>query len=117
MDHTTSEALEASIEHWKENLRCAEDGRWEDVRVNGTDCPLCDKFFAGIKTPPCLGCPIQVRTGRIYCRGTPYTEVLKELEKCNRADSLEQEVTHEPLIAAVEAEIEFLESLRPPKET
>lgn len=62
---TKSEALEASILHWQENVKAE---RPEDVRMGPANCALCSLFFED----GCKGCPVMRRTGYSRCEDTPY---------------------------------------------
>lgn len=105
MDKRTADALEASIAHWQENVAAETP---DDASVNGTDCALCRIFFNGSTSDCCSGCPVQVRTGRSYCGGTPYESA---------ADAFDEWFigVHGARAAwrtAARAELEFLISLR-----
>lgn len=62
---TKSEALEASILHWQENVKAE---RPEDVMTGPTNCALCSLFFEDV----CEGCPVMRHTGYRGCKNTPY---------------------------------------------
>jgi len=64
-DQTKSEALEASILHWQENVKAE---TWGEVRMWFDDCALC-KMFEHFN---CGGCPVYLRTGGSFCIGSPY---------------------------------------------
>lgn len=105
MNNRARAALEESILSWKSKLARAKAGK--DFALGPEYCPLCCIFHPGICSDSaargnCGGCPVQARTGRPFCRDTPYTLV---------ADS---ETGTRKQIKAIEAEIAFLESLRPP---
>lgn len=100
MTPETAAALEASIRHWKENLKEATEGFSGDVDTSRRSCALCDRFFDFA----CEGCPIRERTGQPFCLGTPYPLACEKLDRLDRGPySLEE---------LIEDEIEFLESLR-----
>lgn len=104
-----SEALEASIQHWKE-LR---DGEDPFKMILGVDsCALCQKYF---ESKGCVGCPVYSRTGLDECRGTPFSKAhtawkLWRLVLINKADDT---LPREAFKAAADEEVKFLESLRP----
>lgn len=88
-------ALEASIRHWEENMQVAD---LDDAKLGHEHCALCLMFFS----QGCHGCPVRDHTGATYCRDTPYQE----------ASDLAEYGPLEDFIAAAEAELEFLKSLR-----
>ena len=103
MDRKTLAALRKSIKHWKENLKAARKGN--DIEMSDSDCPLCSAFSSGnmLKTD-CLKCPVKLKTGHRYCKRTPYFLVAK-------VEYGEQST----VVAAVQAELDFLKSLLPAK--
>ncbi|MCP4410755.1 MAG: hypothetical protein GY807_24045 [Gammaproteobacteria bacterium] len=100
----TSEALEASIEHWKKNARCRKP---EDVKVGSRHCALCDEF----KLKHCIGCPVMMATRLYGCDDSPYEAAIDALDKWH-GNGLGARLT---FVKAAKAEIAFLESLREPK--
>lgn len=117
MDAETRQALEESIQHWEENLEHAKAGRFGDIDTTAEGCALCFKFY--LYNGSCKGCPVAARTGKTVCRGSPYHTADFALEECRRYSregfTPEQAVLVEA-VEAVEAELEFLKSLRPPDE-
>lgn len=104
MDDETREALEGSIRKWEAIVA----GTGED---NGrSNCPLCQKFVLLHVTDEtqCQGCPVKEHTGVSGCTFSPYEE-WEELgiNHINQADDREEAV------AAAQAELDFLKSLRP----
>ena len=82
----------------------AEIAKWEAI-VQGTgrddgpvNSPLCIAFLKSDDT--CFGCPVQKRTGRHSCDGTPYEAWTAALKP-------------EDVKKAAKAELEFLKSLLP----
>jgi len=62
------EALKGSIVKWERIVFCG-------ARDHGTsDCPLCGLFWRDDHLRHCSGCPIQEKTGKSTCYGTPYHE-------------------------------------------
>lgn len=95
-------ALEQSIEKWKRNSEITD---LEQATLGVVSCPLCVEFYDyddEFEADHCRNCPVSIRTGRIFCRDTPYVDAE---DACAR-DNLEQ------FIAAAKAEVTFLESLR-----
>lgn len=67
METKTLEALHGSVRKW---IRIA-TWRGEDKGV--TNCPLCQKFKVDrLRWDQCDGCPVQRKTLRSDCLGTPY---------------------------------------------
>ena len=101
----TSEALEASILHWQENV-AAENP--EDVDVCVGVCALCSVYYSS----KCDGCPVKIKTGYSYCSRSPYADAVEQLTHWA--------INHSPKNAAAwreaaQAELDFLISLREPK--
>lgn len=102
MNEEVLEALEASIRHWEENLELARNKQQIDTKAKS--CALCRLFFfedfeLEIRRSPeeiCVGCPIMAKTGKAYCRKTPYVSA------CWTPTD----------VTAVEKELLFLRSLR-----
>ncbi len=88
-------ALEASIKHWEENTQVTD---LADARLGTNHCALCKMFY----NQGCRGCPVKERTHMRYCTGSPYQE----------AEDAADDDRFEDFIAAAEAELEFLKSLR-----
>lgn len=103
MTPRAKKALEGSIRKWERVLT----GDAED-RGN-LNCPLC-KLFNNDRTPDdkrCIGCPVEAKTKRDACAGTPYVRWLK----------VGGDVPHgwaysNPARRAALAMLRFLESLR-----
>lgn len=113
MDTKTAVALEDSIEKWKMNLSYAEAGTLKHITMSAITCPLCSLFYRDyMEDAPCSGCPVYERSGVEYCKETPYPKALAELNACKMEIYEGREVSTESLIAAVKAEVEFLESLQ-----
>ena len=62
------EALRGSIEKW-EGIA---NGSLKDE--GASNCPLCKMFLLGLYGRYCIGCPIQIDTGRDMCVGSQYME-------------------------------------------
>jgi hypothetical protein len=74
MDEATLNALEASIRKWE-----------SDETPSGTieDCALCKLFYPPILPPrdaPCAGCPVAAKSGKPYCRNTPFDDWVEAKE-------------------------------------
>lgn len=102
----TLKALNESIAHWE---RMASGDRLPGERVGHKHCALCRLFQPGYDTgePDCWGCPVERKTGKQYCEGTPYQNVLRALAR--DAGSYESK----DFKAAAAAERDFLKSLLP----
>ena len=104
MDARTRTALEASIQHWADNV----NAEWPDrASTDGDDCALCDAFY----DDNCEGCPVSAATGEANCRDTPYGDALVSLNWW-RSHPSRDEATAEWRKAA-RAELDFLKSLLP----
>lgn len=69
MDPTTLAALRVGIAKW-EGI-----ANGTGIDRGGTNCALCLVFHPGCRSDGednCVGCPVRNRTGRDYCKGTPY---------------------------------------------
>ena len=99
---TKSEALEASILHWQENVKAE---RSLDVLANDTDCALCAKFY----DLECEGCPVYLRTGLRYCLGSPYGAAYAALREWRQFDA---GAARDEFRRCAQAEVDFLISLR-----
>lgn len=102
MDKETLAALDASIEHWKENLRAETP---HDVKLGAHHCPLCQLFI--VKNEKCDGCPIFETTGYYNCARTPYSKASNTRGWWAFGSSTKAEWE-----AAAQAEIDFLLEIR-----
>lgn len=98
-------ALKESIAHW-ERLTAGALGE-----THGADhCPLCKAFNKAWFTTgepmsnDCKGCPVKERTGKSYCRNTPWDAIDDDL-------CLEEGTVEFRALAVVE--LDFLKSLLP----
>jgi hypothetical protein len=105
MDAKTAEALEKSIEHWREN-ECVTNKH--DACVTADECALCGVFVneENEHMSTCAGCPVSTHVGRSDCFGSPWEEAYKRRYKGKFSLAEFRE--------AAKAEREFLESLREP---
>jgi hypothetical protein len=116
MDVRTAEALERSIEHWREV--CA--AQMPDVQTGDQSCALCHLFhpYYRLNDDACGGCPISGRTARMFCRGTPYSDADSShtdwLFARKSSDEEAMQRAESAFRAAARAELAFLESLREP---
>lgn len=102
MDDETLEALKGSIKKWERVIAEGTDG------TNWMDCPLCLLFWER----NCRNCPVKDRTGRRMCQGSPF-EAYAEARQSSDEDGVD-EIGKEPsVIAAAQAELDFLKSLLP----
>lgn len=100
------EALELSIKKWK-----------DIINKNGNDegpdnCALCQKYFfkEGIKS--CMGCPVEKRTKKLCCDGTPYEEWDEHQDTEHEDDSNERKIYCKECGEIALKELKFLKSLR-----
>ena len=113
MKATTLKALNSSIKHWREMYK---QSKTERPYAHPLDCALCGafnplfmpgshlkSFDEAVAVGGCVGCPVQAKTGKPCCNGTPYWD----FEDAPFDASLEEV---RPLI---KAELDFLISLRP----
>jgi hypothetical protein len=113
MDPETLEALQGSIEHWRENVALVEAGKMP--LIGAIHCALCLEFNSGEdQEENCTGCPVMERTGKDSCEESPYTQVSARRDLVLRATSpTMQRLEWADLLAACKAELAFLESLLP----
>jgi len=107
-NQTKSEALEASILLWQENVKAE---TWGEVRMWFDDCALC-KMFEHFN---CGGCPVYLRTGLEYCEGSPYLSAytaLREWRCINPNDKPAWLAARDAFHKAAQDEVDFLISLR-----
>ena len=99
----SQEALEASIEHHKQNLKELNDAytHLSGVHINPQSCALCKKYLIGEGS--CSDCLIFQATNQTGCHGTPYDGLVEQLM---------QTISFlESTIRAETNEIQFLEGL------
>ena len=104
-----NEALEQSIEHWRQLSTATSIG---DVSIGATNCALC-QLFNNETTPfkeGCVGCPVWRRTGLRRCEGTPYQRTRRILEVWREIP--DSETIAEVFRGCAREELAFLESLR-----
>lgn len=118
MTPQVTEALEASIAKWEENLLAKHP---LDVKVGWSDCALCHLFHweatsQFVFEATCVSCPVFEKTGQTFCYGSPYKEVLSKRMEWSDAwhddPTAEHESERKACMVAVQAEINFLKSLR-----
>lgn len=104
----TMQALEESILHWEENLQVAKERRFGDMEWGCGSCALCDQFMA----EACQGCPVMLASGFSMCRETPYYQA--SIQMGGYAFSNRREIPDDisDLTDAIQAELDFLKSLR-----
>jgi hypothetical protein len=118
MDKKTLNALKKSITKWERNVKNAQfnlehDGHIRQVLISSKDCPLCVLFGPGrlIRTnsyykpvkDDCVLCPIKAKTGKRFCKCTPYSYVESYLDRrCFKS-----------CVRVCEEEVKFLKSLLP----
>lgn len=101
MDARTRKALEDSIAHWERMTADPKCG--EEPYIDC--CALCREFFS----KGCTGCPVDERSGGMGCLKTPYKDARRAFEVVVHDGRKYTERRH----AAMQAEVDFLKSLRP----
>lgn len=99
-------ALGLSIAHWERNAAAQ---TLADIKLGTDHCALCRAYY----NHDCQGCPVNTRTGQMYCVGSPYNAAQMAAELLEDNPTPE---TWEDYRRAAEAEVEFLKSLREPQE-
>ena len=64
---TKTVMLEQAITRWKNNAAAT---TLQDFHIGWGGCSFCQAYYA----KDCAECPIKAKTGKSYCRGTPYQE-------------------------------------------
>lgn len=72
MNKKTATALDRSIAHWD---RFAAGTARKNEDIGADDCPLCTLFHKNARG--CEGCPVEERTRRNYCQGSPFLAALR----------------------------------------
>jgi hypothetical protein len=105
MDAQTLEALRGSIAKWERVVAEGTDGtQWKD-------CPLCLLFWDDY----CRGCPVMNATGWSVCRGSPFSAYDRAREEYFETVDGPSVGRYPPVVAAAQAELDFLKSLLPPQ--
>jgi len=109
-DQTKSEALEASILHWQENVKAETP---DDVQVGADECALCELYYYDAD---CEGCPVADK-GDPGCVGSPYMvarDALYIWASCltDPDDKTAWLAARDEFRKAAQAEVDFLISLR-----
>ena len=94
------------IKHWEANL---ENAQARELPNTGPyECYYCLTYI----DRQCNGCPIKTATGQRMCRDTPYAQVMEALVQLKSYIGCPSEESYwDPLIKAIEKELEFLHSL------
>jgi hypothetical protein len=115
MKTQTLEALNKSIEHWREVV----SDPW-NTKVGALECALCGLFNNLTNCFDCgKECPVSIKTGKTHCSGSPYSnfaEVLADLRwscEANGREPTNDEIS--TLSKLAEIELNFLIALRPNK--
>lgn len=82
-------ALEGSIAKWR-NIVLK-----KDVNLGAINCPLCQVFLLprrGLsgQENDCVGCPVREKTGKPYCRETPYWDCAQDFFSLQPAETQAQ---------------------------
>lgn len=104
MEPKTLEALQESIEKWEEILN---NGGVDDGRH---DCSLCKLFW---EDNDCQDCPINDKTKKNYCEGSPYPHWHKHQKTKHKATIGKRPIHCPHCKELAEKELEFLKSLLP----
>jgi len=96
------DALEKSIAHWERNAAAQ---TIENIKLGTDHCALCHAYLNN----DCQGCPVNARTGQMYCVGSPYNAATMASERLEDNPTPE---TWEAYRRAAQAELDFLKSLR-----
>lgn len=96
------QALEDSIAHWEANVAAQ---TIKDIKLGIRHCALCHVYY----NSDCQGCPVNARTGQMYCVGSPYNAAQYAAERLEDNPTPE---TWEIYRRAAQAELNFLKSLR-----
>ena len=105
MDAKTAKALEASINHWEENLIAEESYQ---ASATGRDCALCQIFVLARPSKDCDDCPVAQATGAPMCEGSPFDAAYTALYNWSAGRG-----TRDAFRLAARAELDFLTSLLP----
>jgi hypothetical protein len=105
--------LEESIAKWEKNAAAK---TWNEVTIGPGDCPLCVRFNTAYRRQwegvgsPCAGCPVAAKTGRPYCKDTPYERVELFRERWDMGE-LKDKISAAGR-RVIRDELEFLKGLR-----
>jgi len=105
-------ALLSSINAWERKLMLAKAGKADEICMGWNACPLCCQFLSS--RDRCDGCPVSERTKRNNCEGTPHIGAVnaKRALLNNQSPDIHDALLGE-LVAAIQLEIDFLQSLLP----
>lgn len=113
-------ALEGSIAKWRAIVAGEKENDGSD------DCPLCQLFNpfqinvqrrrAGkprvLIEDGCVGCPVQLKTGKNYCNGSPFEEYEDRFLQLDDDGDIFEPTESEELLEIAAKELAFLESLK-----
>ena len=105
-------ALLLSINAWECKLMLAKAGKADEIRMGWRACPLCNQFLSS--RDRCDGCPVHERTKWHNCEDTPHMGAVnaKIALLNNQSPDIHDALLGE-LVAAIQLEIDFLQSLLP----
>lgn len=110
--------LEESIEHWK---RLATGTTEPDEGIGMKYCALCQAYAHDDlrEEECCIGCPVQKKTGRRWCEGSPYSEISAYTDLPENVEKTFDDIKTDPEFQRLaKLELEFLQSLLcPPDHT
>lgn len=103
-----------AVEHWEDNLRKAQEGRFTEIDISSSAYALCPIYLSAGRQ--CRGCPVWRRTGKTMCRDTPYDRVSRWMGEVDwlREYDTDLEVPKDlqgALVVAIYDEVKFLQSL------
>lgn len=108
MDSRTLTALMGSIEKWEKIVA----GTGVDNAME--NCPLCREFLS---LGSCTGCPVDSKTNRPLCKGTPYVAFADFMERLpvyrTPINHLPSQDDRTEATRLAQAELDFLKSLLP----
>ena len=112
MTPQTEYALLLSISAWENKLLLAKAGKADEICMGWEACPLCYQFLSSRNK--CDGCPVHERTKQHNCEDTPHSGAVnaKKALLNNQSPDIHDALLGE-LVAAIQLEIDFLQSLLP----
>lgn len=107
----SSDLVDQYARLWESNLRA---GTWDAIVTDAKSCPLCQVYLDRWGKDPCNGCPIRIKTGQPYCKGTPYSDAFGAKLDWGQAvlvDRVDPEPYRKEAMRQARRMIEFLRSL------
>lgn len=110
MEARTREALENSIQHWRENIA---QNNCDRIYIGSSDCALCELFLDN-RRRQCGDCPVAENTGAQLCNRTPWLKCRITLSSWQ--NDPDEEAYRNTWRQAAQAMVDFLISLLPQEE-